>query len=503
MKLRLPRRRIWRAAIYLLTLVLVLAAIDLILIELRRTIHPGFDTTRIVAPTLPDGSIDYLQALDDRFGAGVTPDQNAVPLILAALGREALPSDQPIDGITSRLGMAHLPEQGDYFIPYAQFAKERNDPLTDTSPDPLDPAAQLRLPIKAAPLTAAWVRANQRPLETLEDASKRPRFFFPFNGGNRPETLASVLLPYVHLMRESASALLIRAALELDTGENDRCRRDLLTVHRLARLMGQAPTLIERSVAISIEDAACRLERAIANSGKLSAGQSRALASDIVALDGLPDFSDGIDVAERFMVLDFLQSAARAGPARAAVIFRSFAPRSLPPSVVFRWSPVPYEECMRECNHCYDGLLAAIHQPTYRQRHAALELAERDIEKMSGHNSISRLLSADWPMALFMPNLNFFEIRWETSRAQRRLTEVALALAASKIDHGAYPATLTELSPKDLKTVPLDPFSDKPFIYRPNAATYTLYSVGPNMIDDGGNAGGAKAGDDIVANDSP
>lgn len=499
MKLRLPRRRIWRAAIYLLTLVLVLAAIDLILIEVRRTIHPGYDTTRIVAPTLPDGSIDYLQAIDDRFGAGVTPDQNAVPLILAAFGREALPSDQQIDGITSRLGMAHLPEQGDYLIPYAQFAKERNDPSTDTSPDPLDPAAQITLPLKAAPLTAAWVRANQRPLDTLEDASKRPRFFFPFNGGNRPETLASVLLPYVHQMREGATALLIRAALRLEAGEIDGCRRDLMTVHRLSRLMGQAPTLIERSVAIALEDATCRLEQAVAGSGKLSAGQSRALASDVVGVDGLPDFSDGIDVAERFMVLDFLQAAARAGPARAAAIFRSFAPRNLPPSVVFRWSPVPYEKCMRESNHCYDGLLAAAHQPTYRQRHEAMDLAQRDIDRMSAHNSLTRLLSADWPMALFMPGLNSFQMRWETSRAQRGLTEVALALAAFKMDHGAYPATLTELTPKDLKTVPIDPFSDKPFIYRPNATTYTVYSVGPNMIDEGG----AKASDDIVASASP
>ena len=68
------------------------------------------------------------------------------------------------------------------------------------------------------------------------------------------------------------------------------------------------------------------------------------------------------------------------------------------------------------------------------------------------------------------------------------------------MDHGAYPATLAELTSRDLKMVPLDPFSDKPFIYHPTAADYALYSVGPNMIDDGGSSGGAKAGDDIVAN---
>src|SRR5947199_1595250 len=123
MKLRLPRRRVWRAGIYLLSLVLVLLAIDLVLVETGRKITPAYDTTRIVAPTLPDGSIDYLITLDDRDGRGVSPEDNAVPLLLRAFGRQALPSNQPADGITDRLGMPHLPEQGNYFMRYEQFDK--------------------------------------------------------------------------------------------------------------------------------------------------------------------------------------------------------------------------------------------------------------------------------------------------------------------------------------------------------------------------------------------
>jgi hypothetical protein len=40
-------------------------------------------------------------------------------------------------------------------------------------------------------------------------------------------------------------------------------------------------------------------------------------------------------------------------------------------------------------------------------------------------------------------------------------------------------------------------FSEKPVIYAPTQVGYTLYSVGPNMIDDGGKS--QKPGDDIVA----
>ena len=62
MKLRLPRRRVWRVAIYLGSFLLVLAAADMVLVQARRTIHPGFDTTRLVAPLQEDGSVDYLIA---------------------------------------------------------------------------------------------------------------------------------------------------------------------------------------------------------------------------------------------------------------------------------------------------------------------------------------------------------------------------------------------------------------------------------------------------------
>ena len=46
-------RRIWRAAIYLVSLLLVLLAIDMLWVQTRRSFTPGFDTTRIVAPPGP------------------------------------------------------------------------------------------------------------------------------------------------------------------------------------------------------------------------------------------------------------------------------------------------------------------------------------------------------------------------------------------------------------------------------------------------------------------
>ena len=72
-------------------------------------------------------------------------------------------------------------------------------------------------------------------------------------------------------------------------------------------------------------------------------------------------------------------------------------------------------------------------------------------------------------------------------------TEVAILLAslglgAYQSRHGRYPDRLEDLVPALLKTLPPDPFSDgKPLRYRRESdATFTLYSIGWNEVDDGG-----------------
>jgi len=56
---------------------------------------------------------------------------------------------------------------------------------------------------------------------------------------------------------------------------------------------------------------------------------------------------------------------------------------------------------------------------------------------------------------------------------------ICLALAAYKAEKGQYPDTLDKLSPAYLRTVPLDPFTDKPMKYARTEKGYKLYSFGP------------------------
>jgi hypothetical protein len=74
--------------------------------------------------------------------------------------------------------------------------------------------------------------------------------------------------------------------------------------------------------------------------------------------------------------------------------------------------------------------------------------------------------------------------------ACRRVVVTAIALKRFQVQHGHWPDTLAELTPDFISSVPVDPYDGQPLRYRPNAGgTFLLYSIGPDGVDDGGDAG--------------
>jgi hypothetical protein len=80
--------------------------------------------------------------------------------------------------------------------------------------------------------------------------------------------------------------------------------------------------------------------------------------------------------------------------------------------------------------------------------------------------------------------------------ANLRLALTAVALEQFRTAHdNRYPATLSELTPNYLDATLMDPFDGQTLRYRKQGAGYVLYSVGPDLKDDGGERRTAKGGD--------
>src|SRR5207253_10776096 len=77
-------------------------------------------------------------------------------------------------------------------------------------------------------------------------------------------------------------------------------------------------------------------------------------------------------------------------------------------------------------------------------------------------------------------------------QAENALLAILFALRAYKMEHGAYPKTLTQIAGdgKYLKKVPRDPFEFGTYasmpVYKRVGDKYLLYSVGPDGKDNGG-----------------
>jgi hypothetical protein len=78
------------------------------------------------------------------------------------------------------------------------------------------------------------------------------------------------------------------------------------------------------------------------------------------------------------------------------------------------------------------------------------------------------------------------QISWRM-KTQRRGLLIVIALSRYKKENGKYPISLKELVEKGyLESMPIDPFSGRPLVYKKTEDDFILYSVGEDFKDDGG-----------------
>jgi hypothetical protein len=72
---------------------------------------------------------------------------------------------------------------------------------------------------------------------------------------------------------------------------------------------------------------------------------------------------------------------------------------------------------------------------------------------------------------------------------QLDLIQMGILLEQYHARTGSYPTSLDAIAPDFGSELPVDPFSGEGYRYLPSGDSFLLYSVGPNLIDDGGKSG--------------
>ncbi|HUW82703.1 MAG TPA: protein kinase [Phycisphaerae bacterium] len=476
----------------------------------------GYDTTRIFAPLRPDGTVDYLAAVNRRFSEGVTPSNNAVVLLFEAFGVSGQASwigDEIRDRALERLGIT-APTNRQYFVPLKGYP----------GVDPADEQAVLDGPWQRAqhPAVVEWLARNTTPLSLIVEAAGRPRYYCPLLTPGQDDPTVSALLPDLARIRWSAKGLTIRANLAITEKRFEEAWRDIMATYRLGALLTEAPTLVDRLTGVAVARLACETTWQMATSRRLSSEDSRQMLQDLTALPPAATAVSSADIlvyGERLWNLD-------------AVVYLSRHPRELPTLFGYTSSidadkdpastdgadprarlaiqglesgKIDCNAVLRRVNRLWDKMAEVWVKPP-AQPGPAGEKVEQELIQLK--ESTTRLPDPDspedlteWFAALFLsiytPNLLRAGTVINSGASTRDLAVLSVALAAYRAERGGYPTRLAALAPDFVFKVPLDICSGKPYVYKQTGEGYILYAVGINMKDDGGRTKD-EGGDDIV-----
>jgi hypothetical protein len=479
-------------------------------------ITPSVATTKFTAPLDAEGYVDFAQALNRELGQGVRPEENAVIPFLRAMG----PCDgnrEIVDLVLKELGQpAWQPGGLDFQSLHEAHQRLRGEGTNPDGPNLLNPQEELaagRPWIDAeCPDLLRLLHENEAELAAISEALRRPKWYRPLVRRQPEDNLIAFLLPDVQEARDVARQLRIRANWHLGHGRLEPALEDILTMHRQGRhLMTSGATLIEALVGIAIDAIAGQTGNGWATHPDQTPELLAKYRTTLLTLPPLDNMARQIDLAERSMGLDIVQSLARGkGPTLSeltgAVVELGDDETAQP---LFNGEQllqlliglsVDWNVAMTTMNRSYDEIVQLVkiqsrteRDAVYDRFEARLMATRQDAGSLAGvaRNLFSSNRRRGENFAEMLSGLLFPAVA-QTAEAVDRThmrRQALLTLLAAKeyqLRHEAYPASMELLVPEYLPAVPVDRYTTKPLRYVSDGSTLKVYSLGPNGRDDGG-----------------
>jgi hypothetical protein len=494
LKRRLPKKRWKRAALYAGSTLLVAAAADMGLVQYWRGIDVSPETTRLVTPLTALGTPDYIAALNEKYGAGVTQENNAASLLLKARGRARAG--------TSASGKSDVP--AGVVVNFARWVYETGQQggfASETEIYDQDDLMQ-HVPWKGAehPMWVRWLGSQAEGLADARRAAERPKLFVPLGPRQeQPGDLGTIMKIGVVGNQDAALrefrvigyVLVSEGMRRLGEGDVAGFWEDTVAALKLARLVGDGPTIAHLLLGEAMAANAMRSVRAAALAqGVLSAEECRKMLADMEGLAPMGGLADRVDCEVRWEVLDNLSAIAFVGMGEYDARHRRDEDRSIwgfeMPAWCFKvpylFVPVHFNEQMRQANRMVDEHVAALRLPTYAGRKAALEALSRRYDRR-----VNLITDRGHVYYEAYVRLGRADVLTQKNGTEWDLARLVLALAAYHGERGEYPEKLEGLKTAGiLREVPLDRFSDQPLVYEQRGGGYVLYSVGDKMFGDNG-----------------
>ena len=264
--------------------------------------HPKFtigkDTTLIDGPLNPDGTINYVAAINKILSEGVTNENNAaipllsikiVPLIPVTPG---VSLEKQADAVLAELHASPPADRPSFQTFEAYMAKKENP----DNPALADQEKYSQIlddcqshPWKSAnhPEVADWLKQSDAALRTAEQAARMRHYFVPFVSSSDPPKTTDALPPLANVSSIYRHAFVARAMLVAGEGDLPGALGHLQAMRRMARLLDQEHVFIFHLIGMAVEFDALRGYAALANGIKPGNGDLDHIRKEINAFEPL------------------------------------------------------------------------------------------------------------------------------------------------------------------------------------------------------------------------
>ncbi|MBI3947693.1 MAG: hypothetical protein HY321_17365 [Armatimonadetes bacterium] len=309
-------------------------------------------------------------------------------------------------------------------------------------------------------------------------AVARPQCRFPVNW----EDGAGALVPHLLRIGSLARFLAAKAVLDARDGRMAEAAQAVTLTFQVSESLRDDPSLIGQLVRMAALQVGATALREVSEWGDIPEEDARRLADTLARIDPGPGFVEAMAV-ERAMGISVFGRVGRrssAGPPSPA----NGASNISRVASAYPWWHLVARPLLYADQLAYLDLMgrqvAAAEERSARAAQAQLAAAEQAARSLPWFAILSHVGSVAFT--------SYGRARLGLDRAHAALagSRALLGLVVYRQRFGAYPESLAALRQRLNWEVPDDPFSEKPLVYRRQGSGFLLYSVGPDMKDDGG-----------------
>ncbi len=344
-----------------------------------------------------------------------------------------------------------------------------------------------------------WITGNKEAFDLVIAASQKPYYWMTYKNKDPNSGMIGVLFPNLSGFRDLARLLSWRARLSAEQGRFEDSFNDLTVCYRFGRHIRQGnKSLIEQLVGIAIEAISVQTLRDILGVHQIDSSALKALQENLERAVANEDFVINF-TSEKLFIYDGIQRCFTDGAFGSHLYlprlmslgdsfsetepdfawYKLFVAPFVVPKIAFHVlfthpDKVKTRQMVDSLYNYYDNIA----HKTPAQIHS---------DKIDSEKEFMKIVKGNLLLEILAPAVGRVVETGYRNKTDVQATVAIIALQRYKEDKGQYPDSLNDLIAAGfLKELPIDPWSDKPLIYRKTDAGFTLYSVGLNFKDDGG-----------------